>query len=101
MDPDAVAGMIFTLLLLLMVAGFILVYPLSRRVAALVERRLHDKELAPQPNDAEMEALRQAITDLSAQLDRVVDRQDFMEKLLSQRMDPRPLGTLPHQALKS
>ena len=98
MPLDALAGMIFTLLLGLMIGGFILVYPLSRRVAALMERRLEQKEPPPRPlGDAELDALRQAVADLSTQIDRLVDRQDFMEKLLSQRMDPRPLGVPSQQ----
>lgn len=94
MDDEMLAGMIFTLLIGLMIGGFILIYPLSRRVASLMDRRNPAKELAPRPTDAELEALRQAVAELSMQVERLVDRQDFMEKLLSQRMDPRPLGTL-------
>jgi hypothetical protein len=92
MDEEVVAGMIFTLLLVVMIGGFILLYPLSRRVSALMERRMQEKEPPPRPIDGELDALRQAVADLSTQVDRLVDRQDFMEKLLSQRMDPRPLG---------
>jgi hypothetical protein len=63
-----------------------------------MERRLDQKEPAPRPtSDAELDALRQAVAELSTQIDRLVDRQDFMEKLLSQRLDPRPLGAASQQ----
>ena len=98
MDDEMVAGMIFTLLFALIVGGFILLYPLSRRIATLMERRVHDKEpAAPRLNTDELDALRQSVAELSTQIDRLVDRQDFMEKLLSQRMDPRPLGAVSQQ----
>jgi hypothetical protein len=97
MEPEMVAGMVFTLVLALMIGGFILVYPLSRRVAALMERRMEEKQPAPRPNDAELDAIRQAVAELSTQLDRLTDRQDFMEKLLTQRLDPRPLGIAAQQ----
>jgi hypothetical protein len=97
MDEEMVVGMIFTLLLGLMVGGFVLLYPLSRRVAILMERRFHDKDPVPRPSTEELDALRQSVAELSTQIDRLVDRQDFMEKLLSQRMDPRPLGAVSQQ----
>src|SRR5688572_28290889 len=93
MDNDAIAGMIFTLVLILLVGGFNLVYPLRRRFAALLEKRMEGKDAA-QPSHADLDAMRQGIADLSSQVDRLADRQDFMEKLLSQRIEPRPLGAV-------
>lgn len=93
MDQNAIAGMIFTLLLALLAGGFILLYPLSRRLGLLLEARVRDRSATPGAADEELLQLRESIAQLSTDLQRVTDRQEFMEKLLSQRMDPRPLGT--------
>lgn len=37
LEPVALAGMIFSLLVILLIGGFILLYPLSRRLGALLE----------------------------------------------------------------
>ena len=92
MDPNATAGMVFTLLLALLAGGFILLFPLSRRLGALMEARLADRNAAPQLDQEQLLELREALANVTTELQRVTDRQEFMEKLLSQRMDPRPLG---------
>jgi hypothetical protein len=93
MDPNALAGMAFTLLLALLAGGFILLFPLSRRLGLLLEARVKDRNAAPAASDEELLLLRESVAQLATDLQRVTDRQEFMEKLLSQRMDPRPLGT--------
>ena len=61
MEPEVVAGMVFTLILTVMVGGFILLFPLSRRLGALLENRLEDKKAPPRLPDAELAAMREAI----------------------------------------
>lgn len=96
MDPNALAGMAFTLLLALMIGGFILLYPLSRRFAALMQSRMEERKTPPPSlSETEVAALRESIEQLATELRRLTDRQDFMEKLLSHRVEPRLVTATP------
>lgn len=80
----ALAGMILTLLLTIIIGGFILLFPLSRRLAALLEQRVRDR--AESASDAErLEPLREALHALQADLERLTERQEFMERVLEER----------------
>lgn len=85
-DWVALSGMIFTLLLALVIGGFILMFPLSRRLGELMEQQLKDRrEGAVGPGAEVMEGLedvRAAVRALEAQVVRMADRQAFLERLL-------------------
>jgi len=85
MDPNAIAGMVFTLLLAGMMGGFILLYPLSKKLAALLEAKLQTPEQRTLPSDKEITQLRDQVARLEQQLKRVVDRQEFTEQLIGER----------------
>jgi hypothetical protein len=93
MDPNAIAGMAFTLILTVVVGGFILLYPVSRRLGAFLESRLHDRIPQPAPTSApELDALRNSVASLQAEVQRLAERQDFMEQLNSGKSaDPAAL----------
>ncbi len=80
MDPMAIVGMIFTLVVLVMIGGFILLYPLSRQLAQLVHRRLEKGESGDQ--DARIASLARAVESLGEQVGRLAERQEFTERLL-------------------
>ena len=80
------AGMIFSLLLVLIIGGFILLFPLSRRLGQLLELRMEERRQSLASGEgavneelqlalAAIEALREEVASLSA-------RQQFMERLL-------------------
>ncbi len=83
MDPTAVAGMIFTLLLALFIGGFILLFPLSRRLGQLLEQRVTGGKPPGEALLQEVADLRQTLEGMQADLARIRDRQDFVDKLLS------------------
>ena len=82
MDPNALAGMAFTLILTVLVGGFILLLPISRRVGQLLESKLQEKKL-PELPAGELEDLQRSLNSLESEVRRVAERQDFIEKLLS------------------
>jgi hypothetical protein len=84
MDPMAIAGMIFVLVLVLFIGGFIVLSPITRRLGLLLESRLQ-KEKLEGPSSEELKELQQVIQGLEAEIRRLSDRQDFTEKLLSSR----------------
>ena len=86
MDPNALAGMVFTLILVGMVGGFILVRPITRRLGALLEQRLNSQASSLSP--ADVRKLREAVESLRAELDQLSERQAFTEALLAERHQP-------------
>src|SRR5688572_26839598 len=83
MDPNALAGMIFTLIIIGMVGGFILLFPLSRRMGALLDVWLQEKKAALTRDEAQ-EIWRQLQT-LEKELGGIAERQHFTERLLESR----------------
>lgn len=79
---DELFGMIFVLLIIAMVGGFILVFPLSRRLAAYLEQRLQSGTKAA--DDAELKRIRTALVSLQAEIERLSERQEFTESLLAE-----------------
>lgn len=79
-EPMVIVAMIFTLIVLAMIGGFILLFPLSRQLSTLLHQRLQHGE--PPPSDERVDALAQAVELLSAEVERLTDRQDFTERLL-------------------
>lgn len=89
MDPNAIAGMAFTLILALFIGGFVLLFPLSRKLGQLLEQRMGVK---PQLDDAaarELSDLRQLVEGMQADLGRLRERQEFVEHLLAEPKDRR------------
>jgi hypothetical protein len=95
MDPIALAGMIFTLLLVLIIGGFILLFPLSRRLGLFLEAKLKPAALASE----DTRKLWEAIQSMETELKRIADRQEFTERMLTERaatsLPRRDPGALP------
>ncbi len=88
MDPEIIAGMVFSIVVLLMVGSFVLLYPLSRQLAHLVRRRLNEADPADSISRGDAEKLATAIQQLALGMEALNERQDFVERLLEER--PRP-----------
>ena len=73
--------MVLTVVILVLVGGFVLLYPLSRRLGALLERQwLSEKGTASlQP---EVARLREAVESLEAEVERLAEKQEFTDRLL-------------------
>lgn len=96
MDPNALGGMLFTLLLVVIIVGAILVFPIMRRLGTALELWLNDKRQGSlQSTDAR--ALRDSISTLADRMERLEDRQLFLEELVerSPLRGPPGSGTLP------
>jgi len=86
MDAAMVPMMIFTVVVLMLIGGFILLLPLARRLGALVEHRmLSESEAAA---GADVEALARAVETLREEVERLAERQEFTEKLLDRPRTP-------------
>lgn len=83
MDLMAIAGMLFVLIIIAMVAGFVLLLPVSRRLGAYLERRLSDGRAGDGTPSAEVLELRELVLSLQAQVEDLSERQEFTDRLLA------------------
>lgn len=88
MDPVIGFGMIFTVVVVAMLGGFILMFPLTRRLADVLEKRLLAEERAAGPE--QLAALAQAVEALRDEVERLSERQDFTERLLEKPREDGP-----------
>lgn len=79
MDYEFIFSLVFSLLVIIIVGGGILLFPITRRLGRLLERRLEVEAL---PGD-ELRHLRESMRTLSKQLETLQERQDFTDRLLS------------------
>jgi hypothetical protein len=90
MDPMGIAGMIFTLIFIMLIGGFILLFPITKRLGLLLEAKVQERTkpgLAP----ADAARLLEAVAALDAEVRRLAERQEFTERLVS----GREAGSLP------
>ena len=80
MDPEMIAGMIFVIVLTAMTGGFILLFPISRRLGQFLEYRMSSKGRIDDPE--KMEVLLRAVESLRDDVAQLAERQDFTERLL-------------------
>jgi hypothetical protein len=85
-DIIPLAGMLFSLLMVLVIGGFILLFPLSKRLGQLIEMRLEQqRQGALSAEDAT--ALLETIHALQDQIELLAERQAFTERLLEPEHD--------------
>lgn len=91
MPPEMLGGMIFTLIVLAMVGGFVLLLPITRRLGQFLEYRMTERTRLME--NEEREALLRAIESLRDDVARLGERQEFTERLLDQQRGPDRIGT--------
>jgi hypothetical protein len=84
---EAIAGMAFTLIFTALIGGFILLFPVSKRLGLFLESRLQDRK-GVEPT--ELIQLKEQLLALEAEVRQLADRQQFTEKMLQERSN-RPL----------
>lgn len=85
LDLIPFAGMIMSLLLALIIGGFILMYPLTKRLGQLLEQRLHERRegvTLDSGEAADLAQLRRAVRVLEEEVATLTERQRFVEGLL-------------------
>lgn len=90
MDPVVAAGMIFSLIVLMLIGGFILLYPITRQLGAYLERRmLADDD--PRRLEEHLHTLMREVEGLRDEVGRIAEKQEFTERLLerpTERAEP-------------
>jgi hypothetical protein len=86
MDPVIIPSMIFTIAVIMLIGGFVTLFPVTRRLGAFLESKLRDKQppeaASPLPDFAR---LLDAIQGLESEVRRLNERQEFTERLLAGR----------------
>lgn len=95
MDWDNLAPMIVLVVATLTVGGVLLLRPISKRIAELLEVYARDKDTGQQ---SEIRRLREVVETLDARMRLLEERQDFTDKLLEGPSSTRDPARLPRQA---
>lgn len=89
MDIIPIAGMLFVLLVILVITGAILTYPLFRRLGQALDVYLEERKKGALPaSDARQ--LEELIRGLHVRLESLEDRQRFVERLVDERTPELP-----------
>ncbi len=91
MEPEIVAGMVFSITVLVLIGGFVLLYPLSRQLGKYLEKRMLPEGSADAAA-AELSALTRSVEGLRQEVERISERQDFTERLLDEPSAPGAEG---------
>ncbi len=86
MDPFILQAMIFSIIVIVLLAGFALLFPLTRQLGKVLEKKYLEDGTGG-TNAEEVAALRRAVQALTGDVERLSERQDFTERLLE---GPRP-----------
>jgi hypothetical protein len=79
-DPELISLMIFTVVVLAMIGGFIVLLPLTRRLGQFLEYRMSEAGRVRESEDRER--ILRAIESLRDDVARLAERQDFTERRL-------------------
>ncbi len=85
MDPVILAGMIFSIVVIMLIGGFVLLFPLTRQLGAYLEKRMLSEN--SEASRAQLAHLARAVEHLTDEVARLSDRQDFTERLLERPDD--------------
>jgi hypothetical protein len=88
-DPDVFMGLIFTIIMTLIVGGFLVSIPIIRRLGKLTDAWVHSRQegLSGQKEFAmlmdRMEIFEDRLSDIETIQNRVAQRQEFVEGLMT------------------
>lgn len=91
MDEVIALSMIFSLIMVTLIGGFILMFPITRRLGAYLERRIEEGTGGKVDREA-LEQIHRALHELRGQVEELRNRQEFVERLVEGRSQ-ESLGT--------
>lgn len=95
MDPYTEAGMVFTVIMTIIIGGFIVTFPVLRRLGAVMEESIRERRAARLDQgqvgliEAQMNDMKASIDRMEGHLHLLGERQDFVENLLTHREPDR------------
>lgn len=82
LDPIILAGMIFTVVVLGMIGGFILLFPIARLAGQALKIWIENRGAAGEMQAA-LGQVRRELAGMQAQVERVAEQQEFVERALT------------------
>jgi len=82
LDPIILAGMIFTVVVLAMIGGFVLLFPIARLAGQALEIWIENRGTAGEMQAA-LGQVRRELAGMQAQVERVAEQQEFVERALT------------------
>jgi hypothetical protein len=92
-DPMMLGMMIFTIVAMAVIGGFVVLFPITRRIGRFLESRMSEANRAKELEDRE--GILRALDSLRDDIARLAERQDFTERLLerpTQQKGPENAG---------
>ena len=87
MDWEVVAPMVVAVVLILTVGGVLVLRPIAKRISELLELYARDRSSGLQN---EVSQVRDLLETMNARLELLEDRQDFTERLLTEKGEKAP-----------
>jgi hypothetical protein len=90
-DGLAILGMVLSLLMVLSIGGFILLFPVTKRLGGALDQWIRIKRSEGMSEDevarfrADVEAFAQILENISVRLEQVEEQQQFVETLIEQK----------------
>ena len=81
MDPFILQAMIFSIVVIVLLGGFTLLFPLTRQLGRVLEK-MYLEDGTGGTNAEEIAALRRSVQALTGDVERLSERQDFTERLI-------------------
>ena len=81
MDPFILQAMIFSIVVIVLLGGFTLLFPLTRQLGRVLEK-MYLEDGTGGTNAEEIAALRRAVQAISGDVEQLSERQDFTERLI-------------------
>lgn len=82
LHPVILAGMIFTVVVLGMIGGFILLFPIARLAGQALKIWIENRGTAGEMQNA-IGQMRRELAGMQAQIERVAEQQEFVERALT------------------
>jgi hypothetical protein len=82
LDPLILAGMIFSVVVLAMIGGFILLFPIARLAGQALKIWIENRGMAGEMQQA-LGEMRRELAGMQVQIERVAEQQEFVERALT------------------
>lgn len=84
MDPDFLLAVLAWVMIVAFVCGTILLFPISRKLAELLQLLIEAKRKGTALESRDLQSLRANVSAHEAQIARLVEKQEFLERLLGE-----------------
>jgi hypothetical protein len=85
MNPNFLLAVLTWIVIVALVCGAVLLFPISRRLAELLHLRIEEKRKGAALESRDLQHLQATLSAHEAEIARLVEKQEFLERLLEER----------------